>query len=175
MILFEYVILEIGKTRQSLALIAFFFYYKKNFKCNKLIQKTLSILKPDAVNRNLTDTLNNFFEKNGLHVIAQKKLHLTYEQAKQFYIVHQHRPFFDELCSYISSGPVVVQVLEGENAVELNRKLMGDTDPKKAAPGTIRGDFGESISSNTVHGSDSLESAKEEITFFFSQMEVLSV
>lgn len=137
------------------------------------IQRTLSILKPDATARNLTGVINDRFEKAGLRIIAQKRMLLTYEQAAVFYNVHKDRPFFDELCQYISSGPIVVQVLEGENAISHHRQLMGATDPSKADKGTIRGDFSKSISENTVHGSDSEETAPQEIQFFFSEIEIL--
>lgn len=138
-----------------------------------MIQKTLSILKPDAVQRNLTGAINDRFEKAGLSIIAQKRIHLSYEQAASFYAVHKDRFFFKDLCDYMSSGPVVVQVLEGEEAIAKNRDIMGATDPSKADAGTIRKDFGVSIDHNTVHGSDSQETAHEEIGFFFSQIELL--
>jgi nucleoside-diphosphate kinase len=138
-----------------------------------MIQKTLSILKPDALQRNLTGAINDRFERAGLSLIAQKRMHLTYDQAASFYAVHKDRGFFQELCTYMSSGPVVIQVLQGEDAVAQNRLIMGATDPLKADPGTIRKDFGVSIDHNTVHGSDSEENAHQEIGFFFSQIEVL--
>jgi nucleoside-diphosphate kinase len=130
-------------------------------------ERTFSIIKPDATRRNLTDQINARFTARGLHIVAQKKLHLTRNQAEEFYAVHKARPFFKGLVAFMISGPVVVQVLEGENAVALNREIMGATDPAKAAPGTIRKDFAESIEANSVHGSDSAESAKTEIAFFF--------
>jgi nucleoside-diphosphate kinase len=130
-------------------------------------ERTFSIIKPDATRRNLTDKINARFTARGLRIVAQKKLQLTRGQAEEFYAVHKARPFFKSLVAFMISGPVVVQVLEGENAVALNREIMGATDPAKAAPGTIRKDFAESIEANSVHGSDSLESAKTEIAFFF--------
>jgi nucleoside-diphosphate kinase len=136
------------------------------------MERTLSIIKPDATARNLTGVINARFEHSGLRIIAQKRLHLTEEQGAQFYHVHRDRSFFRDICRFMSSGAVVVQVLEGENAVYRNRELMGVTNPLNAEEGTIRKDFGESIEANSVHGSDSLESAKEEIAFFFSQMEI---
>jgi nucleoside-diphosphate kinase len=136
------------------------------------IERTLSIIKPDASRRNLTGKINARFEERGLRIIAQRRLRLSREQAEQFYAVHRSRPFFKDLVAFMISGPVVVQVLEGENAVALNREIMGATDPKKAAPGTIRKDFAESIEANSVHGSDSLENARTEIAFFFSGIEI---
>jgi nucleoside-diphosphate kinase len=130
-------------------------------------ERTFSIIKPDATRRNLTDPINARVTARGLRIIAQKKLRLTRSQAEEFYAVHKARPFFKSLVAFMISGPVVVQVLEGENAVALNREIMGATDPAKAAPGTIRKDFAESIEANSVHGSDSAESAKTEIAFFF--------
>jgi nucleoside-diphosphate kinase len=137
------------------------------------IQRTLSIIKPDATERNITGLVNARFEEKGLRVIAQKRLHLTLEQAQQFYAVHAERAFYPDLCSFMASGPVVVQVLEGENAVLLHRDVMGATNPENADAGTIRKDFGESIDRNTVHGSDSEENAAIEIAFFFSQIEIV--
>jgi nucleoside-diphosphate kinase len=137
-------------------------------------ERTLSIIKPDATERNLTGKINACFEGKGLRIIAQKRLQLSRRLAKEFYIVHKDRPFYDELVEYMVSGPVVIQVLEGENAVAKNREIMGATDPAKAAAGTIRKDFGESIERNSVHGSDSLENAAKEIHFFFSDMEIAS-
>ncbi|HUE18245.1 MAG TPA: nucleoside-diphosphate kinase [Stellaceae bacterium] len=131
------------------------------------IERTLSIIKPDATRRNLTDKINARFAARGLKVVEQKRLQLTQAQAEGFYAVHRERPFFKDLVKFMISGPVVVQVLEGENAVALNREIMGATDPKKAAPGTIRKDFAESIEANSVHGSDSVENAKTEIAYFF--------
>ena len=137
------------------------------------IERTLSIIKPDATRRNLTGEINARFEKGGLHIIAQKRLQLTRGQAEAFYAVHKARPFFNDLCAFMISGPVVVQVLEGEGAVARNRELMGATDPAKADAGTIRKDFAESIEANSVHGSDSAENAAAEIAFFFSGLEIV--
>lgn len=136
-------------------------------------QRTLSILKPDATRRNLTGKINSLIEGAGLKIVAQKRLHLSKKQAEAFYAVHKERPFFGELVDFMISGPVVVQVLEGENAVQKNRDIMGATDPKKAEPHTIRAQFAESIEANSVHGSDSLENAKQEISFFFAGIEIL--
>jgi nucleoside-diphosphate kinase len=133
-------------------------------------ERTLSIIKPDATRRGLTDKINARFTARGLRIVAQKKLQLARSQAEGFYTVHKERPFFRSLVDFMISGPVVVQVLEGENAVALNREIMGATDPKKAAPGTIRADFAESIEANSVHGSDSAENAKTEIAFFFPNL-----
>src|SRR5487761_120815 len=133
-------------------------------------ERTLSIIKPDATRRNLTGRINARLEERGLRIIAQKRLHLTPQQAEQFYAVHRERPFFQGLVAFMSAGPVVVQVLEGENAVALNREVMGATDPQKAAAGTIRKDFAENIEANSVHGSDSAETAKREIAFFFPEL-----
>lgn len=138
-----------------------------------ITERTLSIIKPDATRRNLIGAINAVFEQNGLKIVAQKKMHLTRHQAEQFYAVHAARPFFDELCTFMISGPVVVQVLEGPNAVAKNREVMGATNPKDAAPGTIRAEFAESIEANSVHGSDSLENAKNEIAFFFAIIEIV--
>lgn len=137
------------------------------------IEQTLSIIKPDATRRNLTGAINAVFEKNGLRIIAQKRIQLTQAQAEQFYEIHSARPFFKDLCSFMISGPVVVQVLEGNNAVAKNREVMGATNPKDASPGTIRADFAESIEANSVHGSDSAENAKREIAFFFAGIEII--
>jgi len=137
------------------------------------MEQTLSIIKPDAVAKNVIGKIVDRFESNGLRIAAMKKIKLTKEDAAKFYEVHKERPFFNDLCEYMSSGPVVVMVLEGENAVAKNRELMGATNPKEAKPGTIRADFAESIEANAVHGSDSLENAKKEIAFFFSQREIL--
>ena len=137
------------------------------------MERTLSIIKPDAVAKNVIGKIIDRFESNGLRIAAAKKIKLTKEDAAKFYEVHKERPFFNDLCEYMSSGPVVVMVLEGENAVAKNRELMGATDPKEAAPGTIRADFAESIEANAVHGSDSLENAKKEIAFFFAEREIL--
>ena len=131
------------------------------------IEQTLSIIKPDAVERNLTDEIKSIFIKNDLKIKNNKKIHLTKDEAAEFYKVHQSKPFYDDLCSYLSSGPIVVMILEGENAILSNRKLMGATDPKKAEKNTIRKKFGLSIDKNSVHGSDSKDNAKKEIDFFF--------
>ena len=131
------------------------------------IEQTLSIIKPDAVERNLISEIKSIFTKNELTIKDDKKIHISKEEAAEFYKVHQSKPFFDALCSYLSSGPIVVMILEGENAVKLNRKLMGSTDPKEADDNTIRKLYGISIDKNSVHGSDSLENAKIEIDFFF--------
>ncbi len=137
------------------------------------IERTLSILKPDVTRRNLTGRINVRFEEAGLSIVAQKRMRLTREEAERFYAVHAERSFFDDLCAFMVSGPVVVQVLEGENAVAKNRELMGATNPANAKPGTIRKDYGESIEANSVHGSDTLETAVWEVAFFFSEIEVL--
>ncbi len=137
------------------------------------MEQTLSIIKPDAVKKGVIGKIIDRFESNGLRIAAMKKLQLTKEMAADFYAVHKERPFFGELVEFMTSGPVVVMVLEGENAVAKNRELMGATNPKEAAPGTIRADFAESIDANAVHGSDSLENAKIEIAFFFSKIEIL--
>jgi nucleoside-diphosphate kinase len=139
----------------------------------EIMEQTLSIIKPDAVAKNVIGKIIDRFESNGLRIAAMKKIKLTKEDAAKFYEVHKERPFFNDLCEYMSSGPVVVMVLEGENAVKKNRDLMGATNPKEAAPGTIRADFAESIEANAVHGSDSLENAKKEIAFFFAGREIL--
>jgi len=137
------------------------------------IERTLSIIKPDATRRNLTGAINERFEKGGLRIVAQKRLQLTRAQAEGFYAVHKARPFFNDLCNFMISGPVVAQVLEGENAIAKNREIMGATNPANAAPGTIRKDFAESIEANSVHGSDAPETAKDEIAFFFSGLEIV--
>ena len=131
------------------------------------IEQTLSIIKPDAVERNLIEEIKDIFKKNNLKIKEDKKIHLTKDEAAEFYKVHQSKPFFDDLCAYLSSGPIVAMILEGENAVLFNRELMGATDPKKAADKTIRKLYGISIDKNSVHGSDSKENAKIEIDFFF--------
>jgi nucleoside-diphosphate kinase len=136
------------------------------------IERTLSIVKPDATRRNLTGAINDRFEKAGLRIVAQKRLQLTQDTAGRFYAVHKARPFYNDLVSFMSSGPVVVQVLEGEGAIAKNRDIMGATNPANAAPGTIRKDFAESIEANSVHGSDSPETAAQEIAFFFSELEI---
>ncbi len=137
------------------------------------VERTLSIIKPDATRRNLTGKVNAKFEEAGLRIVAQRRIKLTREQAEAFYGVHRERPFFDSLCSFMTSGPVVVQVLEGEGAVAKNREVMGATNPEQAAAGTIRKDFAESIEANSVHGSDSAENAALEIAFFFSQFDIV--
>ncbi len=137
------------------------------------IERTLSIIKPDATRRNLTGQINARFEAAGLRIVAQKRLRMTREQAEGFYAVHSERPFFGELCAFMTSGPVVVQVLEGENAVAENRRIMGATNPANADAGTIRKDFGESIEANSAHGSDSQENAATEIAYFFAQTEIV--
>jgi nucleoside-diphosphate kinase len=136
-------------------------------------QRTFSIIKPDATRRNITGKILTCLEEAGLRVVAQRRIHMTRAQAEGFYAVHKERPFFGDLCGYMTSGPVVVQVLEGEDAVAKNREVMGATDPAKAAPGTIRAQFGESIEANSVHGSDSPENAKIEIDFFFKPDEIV--
>jgi len=133
------------------------------------LERTLSIVKPDGVGRNLIGDVYQRFERAGLRVVAARMLQLTQRQAEGFYAVHRERPFFRDLCSYMTSGPVMVQVLEGESAVALNREIMGATDPKKAAPGTIRADLASSIEENVVHGSDSAENAAREIAYFFAE------
>ena len=135
-------------------------------------ERTLSIIKPDAVRRNLTGAINDRFEKRGLRVVAQKRLRMTQAQAEGFYRVHAARPFYRSLVEFMSSGPVVVQVLEGEDAIAKNREIMGATNPADAAPGTIRKDFAQSIEQNAVHGSDSRDTAAEEIPFFFAKIEI---
>ena len=138
------------------------------------IERTLSIIKPDAVAKNVIGKIYSRFETNGLKVIAAKMVWLSPQQAGEFYAVHKQRPFFGELVEFMTSGPVMIQALEGEDAIAKNRELMGATDPKKAAPGTIRADFAESIDANAVHGSDGVETAKAEIGFFFPEMSVYS-
>ncbi|HUA78572.1 MAG TPA: nucleoside-diphosphate kinase [Acetobacteraceae bacterium] len=136
------------------------------------VSRTFSIIKPDATRRNLTGAIDAMLEEAGLRIVAQKRLRLTRAQAEEFYAVHKARPFFADLVAFMTSGPVVVQVLEGEDAVARNRAVMGATDPAKAEPGTIRKRFGESIEANSVHGSDSPETAAAEITFFFTPAEI---
>jgi nucleoside-diphosphate kinase len=138
------------------------------------IERTFSILKPDATRRNLTGKINAKFEEAGLRIIAQRRIKMTRAQAEGFYAVHSARPFFNDLCTFMTSGPVVVQVLEGENAVARNREIMGATNPANAAPGTIRKEFAESIEANSVHGSDSQENAGIEIAFFFKPEEIVA-
>jgi len=137
------------------------------------LERTFSIIKPDATRRNLTGAVNAVIENAGLRIIAQKRLHLTRAQAEGFYAVHKERPFFKSLCDFMTSGPVVVQVLEGENAIAKYREVMGATNPANAAPGTIRKQFAESIEANSAHGSDSPENAKIEIAYFFSAIEIV--
>ena len=132
-----------------------------------MIEQTLSIIKPDAVERNLENKIKDFFEKNNLTISKTKKVKISKEEAEKFYKVHQTKPFYTDLCNYLSSGPIVVMILEGENAISKNRQLMGSTDPKKAEEGTLRKMYGLSIDKNSVHGSDSAENAKIEINFFF--------
>jgi len=137
------------------------------------IERTFSIIKPDATKRNITGKIIDRLEAAGLRVVASKRIHMTREQAEGLYAVHKERPFFNDLCSFMISGPVVVQVLEGENAVAKNREVMGATNPKDAAPGTIRADFAESIEANSVHGSDAPETAAQEIKYFFKDAEIV--
>jgi len=137
------------------------------------IERTLSIIKPDATRRNLTGAINQRFEEKGLRIIAQKRVQLTLDQAQKFYAVHSERAFYGDLCQYMTSGPVVVQVLQGEDAVTANRVIMGATNPANADEGTIRKDFGESVEANSAHGSDSPENAAIEIAFFFSEIEIV--
>lgn len=137
------------------------------------VERTLSIIKPDATRRSLTGKINARFEDAGLKIVAQKRLRLTLEQAQQFYAVHQERSFFNDLCEFMTSGPVVVQVLEGEGAIQRNRDIMGATNPANAADGTIRKDFAESVEANSVHGSDSPENAETEIAYFFAGTEIV--
>jgi len=136
------------------------------------VERTFSIIKPDATERNLTGQIIDKLERGGLRIVAQKRIRMTREQAEGFYAVHRERPFFGELVDFMISGPVVVQVLEGENAVARNREIMGATNPKDAAPGTIRADFARSLGENSVHGSDAAATARDEIAFFFSQDEI---
>jgi nucleoside-diphosphate kinase len=137
------------------------------------IERTLSIIKPDATRRNLTGAINDRFERAGLRIVAQKRLHMSKDVAGKFYAVHKERPFYNDLVAFMSSGPVVVQVLEGDSAIAKNRDIMGATNPANAAPGTIRKDFAESIEANSVHGSDSPETAAQEIAFFFAGIELV--
>ena len=136
------------------------------------VERTLSILKPDATERNLTGAINARLEESGLRIVAQRRIRMTQEEAKGFYAEHHERPFFDSLCSFMTSGPVVLQVLEGEDAIARNRAVMGATNPENAEDGTIRKDFAESMERNSVHGSDSLESAAREISYFFADGEI---
>ncbi|MBY0273484.1 MAG: nucleoside-diphosphate kinase [Alphaproteobacteria bacterium] len=137
------------------------------------MERTLSILKPDVTRRNLTGAVNEKIEKSGLRIIAQRRLHLSLEEAQRFYAVHKERSFFNDLCTFMTTGPIVAQVLEGENAVEHYRSVMGATNPANADEGTIRREFAESIEANSVHGSDSLENAAIEIAFFFSKLDIV--
>ena len=137
------------------------------------VQRTLSIIKPDATRRNITGKIIDRLEQGGLRVVAQRRMWLSRGQAEAFYEVHKERPFYGSLCDFMTSGPVVVQVLEGENAIEKNREVMGATNPAEAAPGTIRADFAESIEANSAHGSDAPETAAREISFFFSEIEIV--
>jgi nucleoside-diphosphate kinase len=137
------------------------------------VERTFSIIKPDATRRNLTGKINARFEEKGLRIVAQKRIWMTCTQAEHFYGVHKARPFFNDLCTFMMSGPVVVQVLEGENAIAANREIMGATNPANAAAGTIRKDFAESIEANSVHGSDSPENAAAEIAYFFAGAELV--
>ena len=138
------------------------------------VERTLSIVKPDAVEKNIIGKVFSRFEEKGLKIIAARMLHLSRKQAEGFYAVHRGRPFFNDLVEFMTSGPVMVQVLEGDNAIQVNRELMGATDPKKASKGTLRADFARSINFNAVHGSDSLETAAMEIAYFFSTLEIHS-
>ena len=138
------------------------------------VTRTFSIIKPDATRRNLTGAVTKMLEEAGLRVIASRRIRMTRDQAEGFYAVHRERPFFNDLCTFMTSGPVVVQVLEGENAIAKNRDLMGATDPKQAAPGTIRADFAESIDANAVHGSDASDTARTEIAYFFPTLDIHS-
>ena len=137
------------------------------------LERTFSMIKPDATRRNLTGAINAKLEAAGLRIIAQKRVWMTRGQAEGFYAVHRSRPFFDELCQFMSSGPTVVQVLEGEDAIRKNRDVMGATDPKKAAAGTIRKEFANSIGENSVHGSDAAETARQEIAYWFADVEIV--
>ena len=137
------------------------------------IQKTLSIIKPDATKRNITGKINSKFEDAGIEIIAQKRIKLTKRDAEKFYGIHKDKPFFDDLVNYMISGPVIIQVLKGKNVVELNRKIMGATNPKEAEDNTIRKEFALNIEQNSVHGSDSIENANNEIKFFFSETEII--
>ena len=137
------------------------------------IERTLSIIKPDATKRNLTGLINAKFENAGLKIIAQKRLQLTRSMAEKFYVIHKDRPFYNDLVKFMISGPVIVQVLEGVDAIKLNRSVMGATNPEEAEKGTIRKEFAESIEANSVHGSDSLENARTEISFFFAKIELV--
>jgi len=135
-------------------------------------ERTISIIKPDGVQKNIIGEIYRRFESAGLQIVAARMLHLTVDQARQFYAVHRERPFYSDLVDYMTSGPVMVQVLEGESAIEKNREIMGATDPAKADPGTIRADFASSIEQNVVHGSDGPDTARQEIAFFFSDNQI---
>ena len=137
------------------------------------VQRTLSIIKPDATRRNLTGSINAMFEEGGLRIVAQKRVRLTKEQAEGFYAVHRERPFFNDLVAFMTSGPVVVQVLEGESAIARNREIMGATNPAEAAEGTVRKTFAENIEANSVHGSDAPETAAQEIAYFFAETDIV--
>jgi len=139
-----------------------------------MIERTLSIIKPDAVAKNVIGQIMSRFESGGLKIVAARMIHLSRAEAEAFYSVHRERPFFRDLVGFMTSGPVLVQVLEGENAIARNRELMGATDPKKAAPGTIRADFADSIDANAVHGSDAPETARNEVAFFFPSLAIYS-
>ena len=134
---------------------------------NHNVEQTLSIIKPDAVERDLQNKIKEIFSKNNLNILNSKKIQISKEEAEEFYKVHQSKPFYNDLCSYLSSGPIIVMILEGDNAISKNRELMGSTDPKKATKNTIRNLYGISIDKNSVHGSDTIENAKKEIDFFF--------
>lgn len=146
---------------------------KKKGAPDMAVEQTLSIIKPDATRRNITGAINERLEGAGLRIVAQKRIRLGRDQAEAFYDVHKERPFYDSLCEFMTSGPVVVQVLEAENAVALNREVMGATNPADAAPGTIRADLAESLEANSVHGSDSPDNAAREVAFFFSDEEIV--
>lgn len=143
------------------------------FYPHNMIERTLSIIKPDATVRDISGKINSKFEEAGLKIIAQKRLLMTDNQVRAFYKVHSERPFFESLINFMTSGPVIAQVLEGESAVLKNREVMGATDPKNAAPGTVRREYALDIERNSVHGSDSLEAAEREVSFFFSQLEII--
>ena len=134
-----------------------------------MIEQTLSILKPDAVERNLENKIKSFYENNNLKILKSKKVQISKEEAEEFYKIHQTKPFYDKLCNYLSSGPIIVMILEGENSISKNREIMGATDPLKAKEGTLRKIYGVSIDKNSVHGSDSLDNATKEINFFFNK------
>jgi nucleoside-diphosphate kinase len=151
----------------------FFSKFNQNLLNKMTVQRTLSIIKPDATKRNITGAINSYFEKEGLRIVAQKRIQLSKEQAQNFYEVHKERPFYNDLVKFMISAPVVVQVLEGDNALLKNREIMGATNPQQAGEGTIRKDFALSIEANSVHGSDSIENAKIEIAFFFNDDEIV--